>query len=259
MIETRILYNKCPLCESEDLKKSVIGDCSKHALYKKEIPPTMQWIDCQICSHQFIDGYFNDEALNLIFNKTHDNQKVGYEIEKQRYISSRIVEKIITYKSNGVWLDVGFGNGSLIFTAQEYGFKVIGLDLRKDNVETLKNLGIEAYCNKLEEIDFKTKITVASFMDVLEHIPYPKQILKVLHSKMDESGCLIISMPNSESIIWKLMTQQNQNPYLGEIEHYHNFSKTRLFELLEECGYSIVKYGISERYRVCMEIIASKK
>lgn len=259
MIETRILYNKCPLCESEDLKKSVTGDCSKHTLYKKEIPPTMQWIDCQICSHQFIDGYFNDETLNLIFNKTHDNQKVGYEIEKQRYISSRIVEKIITYKSKGVWLDIGFGNGSLIFTAQEYGFKVIGLDLRKDNVETLKNLGIEAYCNKLEEIDFKTKITVASLMDVLEHIPYPKQILKVLYSKMDESGCLIISMPNSESIIWKLMTQQNQNPYLGEIEHYHNFSKTRLFELLEECGFSIVKYGISERYRVCMEIIASKK
>ena len=131
--------------------------------------------------------------------------------------------------------------------------------MRKDNVEALRHLGIEAYCDKLEEIDFKTKITVASFMDVLEHIPYPKQILKVLYSKMDESGCLIISMPNSESIIWKLMSQQNQNPYLGEIEHYHNFSRTRLFELLEECGFSIVKYGISERYRVCMEIIASKK
>ena len=259
MIETRILYNKCPLCESDKLQKSVTGDCSKHTLYKKEIPPTMQWIDCQNCSHQFVDGYFNNEALNLIFNKTHDNQKVGYEIEKQRYISSRIIEKILTYKSNGVWLDVGFGNGSLIFTAQEYGFKVIGLDLRKDNVETLKNLGVEAYCNKLEEIDFKTKITVASLMDVLEHIPYPKQALKVLHSKMEENGYLIISMPNSESIIWKLMSQQNQNPYLGEIEHYHNFSRTRLFELLEECGFSIVKYGISERYRVCMEIIASKK
>ncbi len=55
------------------------------------------------------------------------------------------------------------------------------------------------------------------------------------------------------------MSQQNLNPYLGEIEHYHNFSRTRLFELLEECGFGIVKYGISERYRVCMEIIASKK
>ena len=259
MIETRILYNKCPLCDSDDVKTSITGDCSKHALYKKEISPIIQWIDCQNCSHQFVDGYFNNEALNLIFNKTHDNQKVGYEIEKQRYISSRIIEKILTYKSNGVWLDVGFGNGSLIFTAKEYGFKVIGLDLRKDNVEALRHLGIEAYCDKLEEIDFKTKITVASFMDVLEHIPYPKQALKVLHSKMEENGYLIISMPNRESIIWQLMSQQNQNPYLGEIEHYHNFSRTRLFELLEECGFSIVKYGISERYRVCMEIIASKK
>ena len=259
MIKARILYNKCPLCNSEDLKKSVIGDCSKHALYREELPTTIQWIDCQSCSHQFVDGYFSNEALNLIFNKTHDSQKVGYEIEKQRYISARIVEKIIPHKPNGVWLDVGFGNGSLIFTAQEYGFRVIGVDLRKENVEALKHLGIDAYCNKLEEIDFKTQITVASLMDVLEHTPYPKQTLRVLHSKMTKSGCLILSMPNSESIIWKLMSQQNLNPYLGEIEHYHNFTRTRLFELLDECGFDIVKYGISERYRVCMEVIASKK
>ena len=258
MKETRIFYNKCPLCDSDDLRKAVIGDCSKHALYKEQIPSTMQWMDCQICYHQFVDGYFNKEALDLIFEMTHDNQKVGYQIEKQRFISSRIVEKIITYKSNGLWLDIGFGNGSLIFTAKEYGFKVVGVDLRKDNVEALRNLGIEAYCDKLENVDFKTKISVASLMDVLEHIPYPKQILKVLYSKMEESGYLIISMPNSESILWKLMSQENQNPYLGEIEHYHNFSRTRLFELLEECGFKIVKYGISERYRVCMEIIASK-
>ena len=259
MIETRILYNKCPLCDSDDLKKSITGDCSKHPLHIKEIPPTMQWLDCQNCSHQFVDGYFNSEALNLIFNKTHDNQKVGYEIEKQRYVSSRIVEKIITYRSNGVWLDVGFGNGSLIFTAQEYGFKVIGVDLRKENVEALRHLGIEAYCAELQQVDFKTKISVVSLMDVLEHTPYPKQILKVLYSNMEDSGCLIISMPNRESIIWNLMSQKNVNPYLGEIEHYHNFSRTRLFELLKECGFSIIKYGISERYRVCMEIIASKK
>ena len=55
------------------------------------------------------------------------------------------------------------------------------------------------------------------------------------------------------------MTEQNVNPYLGELEHYHNFSRTRLVSLLDVYGFDVVRYGISERYRVCMEIVAIKR
>ena len=97
-------------------------------------------------------------------------------------------------------------------------------------------------------------------MDVLEHIPYPKEVLISLHSKMEKDGCLLISCPNSESWIWKFMVSQpqNENPYFNTIEHYHNFSRTRLVSLLDECGFNVKKYGVSERYRSCMEIIAQK-
>ena len=46
-----------------------------------------------------------------------------------------------------------------------------------------------------------------------------------------------------------------------DIEHNQNFSKTGLFELLEAGVYvsSLVKYEIIERYRVFIEIIASKR
>ena len=96
-------------------------------------------------------------------------------------------------------------------------------------------------------------------MDVLEHIPYPKEVLTSLHSKTDEDGCLLISMPNSESAIWKFMSYQNQDPYFNTIEHYHNFSRTRLVSLLNECGFNMKRYGITERYRSGMEVVAQKK
>jgi hypothetical protein len=44
----------------------------------------------------------------------------------------------------------------------------------------------------------------------------------------------------------------------GSIEHYHNFSRSRLYALLRETGFEPVRYGISERYRACMEVIARK-
>ena len=91
----------------------------------------------------------------------------------------------------------------------------------------LKSLGIEAYCDYVENIEFEKSISVVSMMDVLEHIPYPKEVLLAMHSKMDKDGCLLISCPNSDSWIWKFLTRQNQNFYFNTIEHYHNFSRTR--------------------------------
>jgi len=257
-VKARILYQNCPLCGSDKFDKTLKGNCSGHPLYVPELPLIMQWMDCEKCHHQFIDGYFTEDALKLIFSKTHNNQKVGYQIELQRYVSARMIEKVIPYKSEGVWLDIGFGNGSLLFTAQEYGFDAIGADLRSENVELMKKLGFSAYCDFVEKIEFEKSIAVVSMMDVLEHMPYPKEVLCALHSKLERDACMLISMPNTENVIWKLMTRQNQNPYLGELEHYHNFSRTRLFSLLRECGFNPVRYGISERYRVCMEVVAVK-
>ena len=257
-MQVRIPYEKCPLCESKHIVKSATGNCSKHPLYDPVVPPVMQWMDCETCKHQFVDGYFTDEALSVVFRNTNDHQKVGHKLEEQRSVSSMMIEKVLPYKSAGAWLDVGFGNGSLLFTAEEYGFHPIGVDLREDNVSAMKSLGFEAYCDFVQDIEFKNKLSVVSMMDVLEHIPYPKEVLSSLHSNMEEGGCLLISMPNTENIIWKLLTNNNANPFLGELEHYHNFSRTRLFSLLKECGFDAVRYGISQRYRVCMEVVALK-
>ncbi len=79
-----------------------------------------------------------------------------------------------------------------------------------------------------------------------------------VHSIMDENGIIMISMPNSESWLWKFWSRENKNPYFNTIEHYHNFSKTRLVSLLNECGFIFKKYRVSERYRSGMEIIAQR-
>ena len=258
-VEARILYENCPLCASTNINKSVIGDCSKHTLYNPKIPSIMQWMNCEDCLHQFINGYWTNESLEVIINKTIESGKVFYQVEEQRYVSARMIEKIIPFKSYGTWLDVGFGNGSLLFTAEEYGYEPIGVDLRKDVVAALKAEGIQAHCDSVQNIEFQMSISVVSMMDVLEHIPYPKEVLMSLHSIMDEDGILLISTPNSESWVWKFLNKKNKVPYFfNTIEHYHNFSKTRLVSLLNECGFNIKNYGISERYRSCMEIVAQK-
>jgi len=156
------------------------------------------------------------------------------------------------------WLDIGAGNGSLLFTAEEYGFIPVGVDLRSGNVEMLRRLGYEAYCKDFRQLDNVAAFNVISMADVLEHMPFPLQALQHVHRLLVDGGISFISMPNSENMVWRLMDHNNVNPYWGEIEHYHNFSRNRLFKLLSDTGFQPLRYGISERYRICMEVIAVK-
>ena len=254
----RILFDKCPLCDCPSLTDSVIGDCSGHHSYHESLSRIVRWKQCSHCFHIFTEGYYTDESCNLIFTKTQDHQQVGFDIEKQRITSSHIIEKVLPYATSGKWLDVGFGNGSLLFTAHEYGFTPVGLDLRMDSVNKITAIGIEAYCMDLTKLTLDFGCAVISMADVLEHIPYPKHALQAARKLLSDQGILFLSMPNIESVVWKYLDVNNANPYWGEIEHYHNFSRTRLYALLREFGFEPVRYGISERYRVCMEVIARK-
>lgn len=257
-MQERILYGKCPLCEGAQLADAAKGDASGHPLYHPSLERIMQWKRCAACGHVFTEGYFSDEALKLIFSSTHENQQAGFDLEQQRYLSAHIVEKVLPYASAGTWLDVGFGNGSLLFTAQEYGFTPLGLDLRAENVKAMTALGIEAHCKDLADLAMEGRCAVISMADVLEHAPYPKKVLRAAHRLLSDKGVLFVSLPNMESMAWKAMDRQRANPYWAEIEHYHNFGRSRLYALLAEMGFAPVRYGISERYRAGMEVIACK-
>jgi SAM-dependent methyltransferase len=257
-MQERIPFGKCPLCESPELADSAKGDVSGHPLYHASLNRLVQWKRCAACGHVFTEGYFSDEALQLIFSRTHEHQQAGFDLEQQRYVSARIVEKVLPYVNSGTWLDVGFGNGSLLFTAQEYGFTPLGLDLRAANVKAFSALGIEAHCKDLSDLSLDAACSVISMADVLEHAPYPKKTLQAARRLLSAGGVLFVSLPNMESMLWKTMDQRRANPYWAEIEHYHNFSRSRLYALLRETGFEPVRYGISERYRACMEVIARK-
>jgi SAM-dependent methyltransferase len=219
----------------------------------------MNWRRCDECGHVFTDGYFTSEALGILFARTHDNQRVGHDFEGQRLVSARIVARVAKYVSEGRWLDIGFGNGSLLFTCDEWGFRPIGTDLRSQSVQALRALGYEAYCAPIEDVKLPELCGVISMADVLEHMPYPRRALGIVNRLLRIGGVVFLSMPNMGSMAWRLLDRAKANPYWGEIEHYHNFSRASLCRLLGEHGFEPIEYNISERYRACMEIIAIKR
>ena len=258
MDKTRISYEACPLCDSTEFSLHLEADCTQHPLYWSAFPETIRWCRCHACGHFFTDGYFGDEALARLFSRTNQSQMAGHDIETQRYISARMIEKVLPYASQGNWLDIGFGNGSLLFTAEEFGFHPVGIELRQANVAALHHVGIEAYQADIASFGWRGAFDVISMADVLEHMAYPRQTLTSAHRLLGSKGVLFLSMPNMDSHVWKALDHSGSNPYWGELEHYHNFGRRRLCHLLADSGFEPVRYGVSERYRVCMEVIARK-
>lgn len=255
---SRELFRACPLCDSKDIHKLREADCSGHPLYQPVISARMIWMACKQCRHVFTDGYFSAETFKDVFSTVNPHQAVGWEMESQRAISARIVERVASYMSNGAWLDVGFGNGSLLLTAQEWGFEPVGVDLRRDNVQDLQKRGIEGHCVDLHKLDHAGRYSVISMADVLEHIPFPKDALSAVHRLLRVDGVLFVSMPNYDSPVWSDLDSKNANPYWGELEHFHNFSRQRLYHLFEEVGFAPLNYAISQRYRIGMEVISRR-
>jgi SAM-dependent methyltransferase len=268
----RVPYDACPLCGSEALTDLPAYDCSKHPLYKPQLPRELRWCQCYECDHVFTDGYFGPEALEVLFSSAHEYQQPGHELERWRLVWAGIVERITALRGEtpaagdvtaaavtlGRWLDVGFGNGALLCTAQEWGYEPLGIDLRRTSVEKLEALGVPGRCVALEALDEPGAYAVVSMANVLEHLPFPKPALAHARTLLARDGLLFVSAPNMDTAPWRLLDREGRNPFWAEIEHCHNFTRRRLYALLEEVGFHPVWYGASNRYRCGMEVIARR-
>ena len=260
MPEARIAYRTCPLCGSKEIAEHKSASCAHHPMYRPLLPPIMRWMRCLHCEHIFTDGYWSPAALDSIFSSTNAHQLPGNDPHGSRAIAARMVEKVVRQakSAEGRWLDIGFGNGALLGTAEEYGFSVVGLDLRSQAVDLMWKDGIEAYVMEFDAYRPEVPLQVISMADVLEHMPYPIPALQHAHSLLVADGLLLVSMPNSDCYAWRMLDRLNSNPFWGELEHYHNFGRKNLYALLRQQGFEPVSYGVSERYYLCMEVIARK-
>ena len=263
MQNERIKYTACPLCRSADIRGFVKADLRGFPMWREPLEPFMIWMICGDCEHVFAEGYFTDEALRIVFEKTNEAQVVGLDLERQRYTSAKMVERVtevIGLADSRLWVDVGFGSGSLLLTAKEFGFDVFGVDIRKKNVDDISVFGVGGHHGSITSarhaVTFETRPTVISMADVVEHEPFPLDSLRSARALIADSGVLLISMPNAGAPLWGFLNGKKDNPYWAEMEHYHNFTRESLYSVLQQTGFRPIRYAVSERYRCCMEVLA---
>jgi len=256
----RVDYELCPLCESSDFAQVGELSCTAHPLYRPELGDTMRWMGCSNCEHLFTSGWFGPDAEAALFAQGLAHQTPGAQsieaLERGRQIAAKIVTTVAQVRGtlDGRWLDVGIGNGALLTTAEEFGYVVTGLDRRAACVEHMRARGYAVFHQALEEHEPRAPYDVISMCDMLEHVPFPRRTLARAKEMLSPDGVVFLSMPNRQSYLWRTLDEHAQNPYWQELEHYHNFSRDGLYALCVTEGLTPCWYGVSERYRACMEV-----
>lgn len=263
-------FAKCPLCDAPVSSAKVVktADVSRHPSYKPELPEVIRWLRCGACEHVFTEEHRTEAGDRILFSSVLPHQMPNAsQSEHQRNVWAPTVRRVAGHLARSTaaeggrrprWADIGFGGGGLVMTADEFGFEAIGVDARPEPVKGLQSLGYEAICSAFEDLSLDEPLDVLSMADVLEHIPAPRAALDKVRTMLTPNGLFYVSCPNSETSTWRLWEQSNTNPYWGEIEHYHNFSRTKLVALLAEHGLRVVDYYVSARYYSCMELVAQR-
>jgi protein O-GlcNAc transferase len=249
-------YEACPLCGGMSAPLGSIG-CTQHPMWVEGLPTELTWCECPDCGHVHTDGYHDADELDLMLSGTAEGQRPGHDIEGGRYTWAPTVEAVAHHiPPPARWLDVGFGSGSAMFVAAEFGFDVSGIDLRRSTVDDMAAIGYAVECVDLK--DHVGVFDIITMFDVLEHMPHPRASLGHVDRLMAPGGVLVVSAPNADCEAWRFLTAAGANPYWHEIEHYHNFTRGRLTALLADAGFDVVSYRVSNRFRLGMELVARK-
>ncbi|MCK0161216.1 class I SAM-dependent methyltransferase [Allomuricauda sp. F6463D] len=160
-----------------------------------------------------------------------------YQLVKRRNLNTKtqLVENQI---DNGrTLLDFGAGTGDFLITAQNSGFKTVGIEpnVNARRLAAKKGMELEPDLETLSGQKFKA----ITLWHVLEHLPNLEHDISSLVSLLEKEGVLVIAVPNFKSFDAKYY--KSHWAAYDVPRHLWHFSKKSISELFSRHNMEIIK------------------
>src|SRR6056297_485903 len=199
----KIIYSKCPLCQSHKIVSTI--SLEDYSISKQ---PFEIW-QCTQCNFLFTQNIPDEESIGSYYASeeyiSHSDTKKGivnrlYHIARKIMLGKkyRLIKKISSGKTI---LDIGCGTGYFLNDMKDKGFQTLGIEINEQARDFGKqHFGLNILPpEKLLSGKINQKFNVITLWHVLEHLYQPGLYLQRISELLDSKGVLILALPNPDS------------------------------------------------------------
>lgn len=220
----------CPACACQVVEHAFIKD-------------GYNILKCRTCGTLFVANVPDAEQLGLIYASNTYYELPRESVERIEFENLRRLKSIQKYLTNGNWLDIGCARGGMLDGAAQVGFTTYGVEPTHSNAEISLSKGHRVFNGDLEEF-FKLNdgihFDVITCLDVIEHVEFACDFLRLAASLLKKDGVMVLSTPNYSGLVAKQLGVND--PYMTPPEHLNFFTAAGLRLLAERCGVGEFQY-----------------
>jgi 2-polyprenyl-3-methyl-5-hydroxy-6-metoxy-1,4-benzoquinol methylase len=231
---------ECWVCGSGDLsriKESNFGDAlssRNFAITNFEYGTTGELSRCASC------GFIQCTDLEDVIGYYEDLEDTEYEDgRKERLLQERkVIAGILKMDPGKKLLDVGAGSGMLVEEAIRAGFQAEGIEPSKYLQKIAEGHGLPVHLGTFPHENTPGPYDVITFIDVLEHVTNPLELLTELRNALKDTGILVLVTPDVRSFMPRLL---GYRWWHYRVAHIGYFNKKTLAMLADRAGLELIR------------------
>ena len=210
-------------------------------------------IDCQQCGFKHIVPIPTEDELEKAYRHDYYTQEKPLYIERYsedldwwNFVYTHrydIFEQHLDARQRCL-LDIGSGPGFFLLNGHKRGWKVKGIEPSLQATEHSHGLGLEVINGFFSEQTSEELgiFDVINMGEVLEHIPNPFALLRLVYQKLSDNGLVCAIVPNDFNPFQIVLREHlGFNPWWVAPPHHINyFDFDSLSNLLSRCGFEVV-------------------
>ncbi len=224
--------NSCTICGSQDFVP--FSTKNGHSIIRCTACDLIFVYPILAAPREIYDRNYFDGAANGFGYTNYDEDK-----EPMRPVFSKYIEIIDEELAGekGRLLDVGAATGFFVAMAQEAGYEAEGVDISEHAAGVGRAKGRKVHAGTIEDIH--GVYDCITMLDLIEHVPDPRSVIKKAAALLRSGGVLVINAPDAGSLLARMLGKRWH--LISPPEHLHYFNRNNMRRLLEEEGFEVVR------------------
>jgi 2-polyprenyl-3-methyl-5-hydroxy-6-metoxy-1,4-benzoquinol methylase len=217
---------------------------------------------CPGCGLVFVSPRLKEAVYARVYDKYYwwerrkafGEQTLSERVASNRDAAQNVVGLLAPYSAGGLLLDIGCGDGAVVYAASRKGFEAYGVELSDFLIQYATALypSIRVYksITLLPSHIIQQGFQLILLRDVIEHLYEPQEELRKINAMLRRDGYLYLETVNTDDPEFSRCpaTWTHSKPY----EHPYLFSKAHVDRMLDAAGFKLVARFpvVANRYHV---------